>query len=164
MVQLGLIQLTSYHLYSVSRVEYFHGDLQRKFYVNFCLYATCSVPHKMVKTINCTSPRYGILSVSITKTGRLILFFFFNSNSGGWSPTGSSLHVVHQLAYYVCPGWFWGWRLWWNDDWQGESKYSEKTCPSATSSATNRTLSEQARTQTAAVGSRRLTAWAMARP
>jgi hypothetical protein len=51
------------------------------------------------------------------------------SNSGGWSPTGSTRHVGHQLGYCTCPGWLWGWRIWWNDDWQGKPKYSEKTCP-----------------------------------
>jgi hypothetical protein len=29
--------------------------------------------------------------------------------------------------------------IWWNDDWQGKPKYSEKTCPNATLSTTNRT-------------------------
>jgi hypothetical protein len=29
---------------------------------------------------------------------------FLNSNSGGWSPTGSTWHVGHQLAYCTCPG------------------------------------------------------------
>jgi hypothetical protein len=28
------------------------------------------------------------------------------------------------------------WSNWWNDDWQGKRKYSEKTCPSATLSTT----------------------------
>jgi hypothetical protein len=28
--------------------------------------------------------------------------------------------------------WVWLWRNWWNEDWQGKLKYSEKTCPSAT--------------------------------
>jgi hypothetical protein len=46
---------------------------------------------------------------------------------GGWSPTGSTRHVSHQLAYCTSPGWLWGWRIWWNDDWQGKLKYSEKT-------------------------------------
>jgi hypothetical protein len=27
---------------------------------------------------------------------------------------------------------WWLWRNWWNEDWQGKPKYSEKTCPSAT--------------------------------
>jgi hypothetical protein len=35
--------------------------------------------------------------------------------------------------------WWWLWRNWWNIDWQGKPKYSEKTCPSATLSITNPT-------------------------
>jgi hypothetical protein len=35
--------------------------------------------------------------------------------------------------------WGWLWRNWWNEDWQGKLKYSEKTCPSATLSTTNPT-------------------------
>jgi hypothetical protein len=34
---------------------------------------------------------------------------------------------------------WWLWRNWWNEDWQGELKYSEKTCPSDTLSTTNPT-------------------------
>jgi hypothetical protein len=33
----------------------------------------------------------------------------------------------------------WSWRNWWNEDWQGKPKYSEKTCPSASLSTTNST-------------------------
>jgi hypothetical protein len=65
--------------------------------------------------------------------------FFFNSHSGWWSPNGSSRHVGHWMAYCTCPGWLWWWRIWWNEDWQGKPKYSEKTCPSATLSTTNPT-------------------------
>jgi hypothetical protein len=35
--------------------------------------------------------------------------------------------------------WWWLWRNWWNEDWQGKPKYSEKTYLSATLSATNPT-------------------------
>jgi hypothetical protein len=90
--------------------------------------------------------------------------FFFNANIGGWSLTGSSRNVGHQLAYCTCPGWLWGWTIWWNDDWQGKPKYTEKTCTSAMLSTTNPTWSDRARSRAAAVGSQRLTAWAMARP
>jgi hypothetical protein len=31
------------------------------------------------------------------------------------------------------------WRNWWNEEWQGKPKYSEKTCPSAILSTTNPT-------------------------
>jgi hypothetical protein len=36
--------------------------------------------------------------------------------------------------------WWCLWRNWWNEDWQGKPKCSEKTCPSATLSTTNPTL------------------------
>jgi hypothetical protein len=35
--------------------------------------------------------------------------------------------------------WWWLWRNWWNEDWLGKLKYSEKTCPSATLSIRNPT-------------------------
>jgi hypothetical protein len=48
---------------------------------------------------------------------------------------------VHSTDWSIvaCPGWLWWWRIWWNEDWQGKPKYSEKTCPSATLSTTNPT-------------------------
>jgi hypothetical protein len=61
---------------------------------------------------------------------------FFNLHSG--VQTGSTRHVGHLLAYCTCPGWLWGWRIWWNE-WKGKPKYSEKTCPDATLSTTNPT-------------------------
>jgi hypothetical protein len=91
----------------------------------------------------------------------LLINCFFISNIGGWTPTRSTRHVGHQLAYCTCPGWLWGWRIWWNDDWQGKPKYSEKTCPIATSSTTNPTWPDAARTRATAVGSQRLTPWAV---
>jgi hypothetical protein len=83
---------------------------------------------------------------------------------GEWSPTGSTRHVGHQLAYCTCPGWLWGWRIWWNDDWQGKPNYLEKTCTCATLSTTNPTWPDRTWTRATMVGSQRLTAWAMARP
>jgi hypothetical protein len=92
--------------------------------------------------------------------GRYFDSIFFYSTNGGWSPTGSTRYVSHQLDCCTCPGWLWGWRIWWNDDWQGKPKYSEKTYPSVTFSTTNPTWSDRARTRAASVGSQRLTAWA----
>jgi hypothetical protein len=57
---------------------------------------------------------------------------------GGGVQTGSTRHVGHLLACWTCPGWLWGWRIWWNE-WQGKLKYSEKTCPDSTLSTTNPT-------------------------
>jgi hypothetical protein len=48
----------------------------------------------------------------------------------------------------------------WNENWEGRPKYSEKTCLSSTISHDL----TWPRTQAAKVGSRRLTAWGMARP
>jgi hypothetical protein len=76
---------------------------------------------------------------------------------------------VRLLALRHCAslGWWWRW-LWrsrWNVDWQGEPKSSEKTFPSATF-VHHKIPHDQTRvwTRAAAVGSQRLTAWAMARP
>jgi hypothetical protein len=57
---------------------------------------------------------------------------------GAGVQTGSTWHVGHLLAYCTCPGWLWGWRIWWNE-WQGKPKYSEKTCSDASLSTTNPT-------------------------
>jgi hypothetical protein len=38
--------------------------------------------------------------------------------------------------------WGWLWSNWWDEDWQGKPKYSEKTCPSAILSTTNSTWSD----------------------
>jgi hypothetical protein len=86
-----------------------------------------------------------------------LIIFLINIVGGG---TGYTRHVGHWMAYCTCPGWLWWWRIWWNENWQGKPKYSEETCPSATLSTTNPTC----QTRAAAMGSQRLTAWAMARP
>jgi hypothetical protein len=66
-------------------------------------------------------------------------YFFFNLNTGGWSPYWVHSALRPHLAYYTCPGWLW-WRSWWNEwFWQGKRKYSEKTCPDAILSTTNPT-------------------------
>jgi hypothetical protein len=71
------------------------------------------------------------------------------------------------LAYCTSLGWqwIWLWRSRWNVDWQGKPKFSEKTCPSTTF-VHQKIPHDQTRvwTRAAAVGSRRLTAWAMAWP
>jgi hypothetical protein len=66
-------------------------------------------------------------------------FFFLIRIVGGRVQAGSTRHVGHWMAYFTCPGWLWWWRIWWNENWQGKPKYSEKTCPSATLSTTNPT-------------------------
>jgi hypothetical protein len=66
----------------------------------------------------------------------LLFYFFLIRIVGGGVQAGSTRHVGHWIAYCICPGWLWWWRILWNEDWQGKPKYSEKTCPSATLSIT----------------------------
>jgi hypothetical protein len=63
------------------------------------------------------------VTISLSKVSAS--YYFFNSNSGGWSPAGSIRNVGHKLAYCTRPGWLWWWRIWWNDDWQRKPKYGE---------------------------------------
>jgi hypothetical protein len=66
--------------------------------------------------------------------GQASVFFFV-----GWDLRHQVLQPL--LAYCTAPDdrWGWLWSNWWNEDWQGKPKYSEKTCPSATLSTTNPT-------------------------
>jgi hypothetical protein len=57
---------------------------------------------------------------------------------------------------------WWVWNRWWNENWQRKPKYSEKTCPVPICSPQIPHGLTWARTRAAAVGNRRLTAWAMA--
>jgi hypothetical protein len=57
----------------------------------------------------------------------------------GWDLRHQVLRPL--LAYCTAPDdrWGWLWSNWWNEDWQGKTKYSKKTCPSAILSTTNPT-------------------------
>jgi hypothetical protein len=61
-------------------------------------------------------------------------FFFFSFS--GWGETESTWYVGHCWPIVPAPNDRWLWSNWWNEDWQGKPKYSEKTCPSATFSTT----------------------------
>jgi hypothetical protein len=80
-----------------------------------------------------------ILEGKCTDWRTIVTTFFLIRIVGGGVQTGSTRHVGHWMAYCNCPGWLWWWRIWWNEDRQGNPKYSEKTCPSATLSTTNPT-------------------------
>jgi hypothetical protein len=58
---------------------------------------------------------------------------------GGWD--WISWYCCHYWPIVPAPddGWWWLWRNWWNEDWEGKRKQSDKTCPSATLSTTNST-------------------------
>jgi hypothetical protein len=51
-------------------------------------------------------------------------------------PLGTS---ATEWPIVPAPGDYVDGEFWWNEDWQGKHKYSEKTCPSATLSTTNPT-------------------------
>jgi hypothetical protein len=68
----------------------------------------------------------------------LVFFLSFS----GWGETESAWYVGRCWPIVPAPDdrwWWWLWSSWWNEDWQGKPKYSEKTCPSATLSTTNLT-------------------------
>jgi hypothetical protein len=68
--------------------------------------------------------------------------FFLIRIVGGGVHTGSTRHVGHFWPIVPAPGYCEDWRMWWNKDWQGKPKYSEKTFPCATLSTTNSTWSD----------------------
>jgi hypothetical protein len=63
-----------------------------------------------------------------------------------WGGVRLSLHVTLATIWLVVlppeGRWWWEWINWWNENWQGKLKHSEKTCRSATLSTTNPTLSD----------------------
>jgi hypothetical protein len=63
--------------------------------------------------------------------------FFFIASGVGLSP----LYCGHFWPIVPDPDnrWWWLWSNWWNEDWQGKPKCSEKPCPSATFSTINST-------------------------
>jgi hypothetical protein len=63
--------------------------------------------------------------------------FFFSVSWGGMSPLGTSATIWPIVPAPDDRWWVWSSR--WNKNWQGKSKYSEKTWPSATLSTTNPT-------------------------
>jgi hypothetical protein len=67
---------------------------------------------------------------------RVLIFLLFLV---GWD--WFSWYCGHYWPIVPAPDdrWGWLWRNWWNENWRGKPKYSEKTFPSATSSTTNPT-------------------------
>jgi hypothetical protein len=68
--------------------------------------------------------------------------YFFLYFLWGW--TKCTRYCGHFWPIVQAPDdrWGWLWSNWWNEDWQGKPKYSEKTCPSATLSTTNPTWTD----------------------
>jgi hypothetical protein len=90
--------------------------------------------------------------------------FFFNFQSGGGVQTGSTRHVGHLLAYCTYPGWLWGWSIWWNEL-AGETEVLGENLPRHHFVHHKSHLTRPGlEPGPPAVGSQRLTAWAVARP
>jgi hypothetical protein len=71
--------------------------------------------------------------------GSKFFLCFINEHNGvvRLSPVGTS--ATDWTIVPAPDNRWWVWSIWWNEIWQGKPKYSEKTCLSATLSATNRT-------------------------
>jgi hypothetical protein len=78
----------------------------------------------------------GIVGSSPTRAEACVCVFFIASGL-----ELSPLYCGHFWPIVPAPDdrWGWLWSNWWNEDWQGKPKYSEKTCPSATLSTRNPT-------------------------
>jgi hypothetical protein len=79
-----------------------------------------------------TWKRVGGVEVKTLDGGQSPVLFFFSFS--GWGETESTWYVGQCWPIVPAPD-----DRWWNDDWQGKPKYSEKICPSATLSTTNPT-------------------------
>jgi hypothetical protein len=75
--------------------------------------------------------------IHVSKTHRVEGEGFSIASGVGLSP----LYCGHFWPFVSAPDdrWGWLWSNWWNEDWQGKPKYSDKTCPSATLFTTNHT-------------------------
>jgi hypothetical protein len=81
------------------------------------------------------------MSYSVITTFSDYNFTLFLISWGGvrLSPLGTSATNWPIVPAPDDRWWWWMWSNWWNENWQGKPKYSEKTYPSATSSTTDPT-------------------------
>jgi hypothetical protein len=91
----------------------------------------------------------------------LLDFFLFSLGGVRLSPLGISATIWPIVP--APDGRWWVWSSRWNDDWQGKPKYLEKPAPVPLCPPQNPHDLTWALTWTSAVGTRRLTPWAMAR-
>jgi hypothetical protein len=90
----------------------------------------------LITTVASLSPGFGSIFFGLASIAswQAILYFWPFFLLVGW-------YCGHFWPIVQAPDdrWGWLWSNWWNEDWQGKPKYSEKTCCSATLSTTNPT-------------------------
>jgi hypothetical protein len=102
-------------------------------------------------------------------TSHILPLFQTSYNGSSWS-----IFLLVGWDFWYCghywpivpapdDGWRWLWRNWWNETWQEEPEYSEKTYPSATLYTTNLTWLDPGLNPGRRCGKPRLTAWVMGR-
>jgi hypothetical protein len=72
----------------------------------------------------------------LCNSNRHILLFLISMDGVRLSALGTS---IINRPIVSAPDGRWVWSIWWNENWQGEPKYLEETCPSATLSIANPT-------------------------
>jgi hypothetical protein len=90
-------------------------------------------------------------------------FFLIRSVGGGvqLGPLGTE---ATDWPIVACPGWLWWWSIWWMKIGKGNRSTRRNPAPAPPCPPQIPLDQTQDRTQAAAVGSQRLTAWAMAQP
>jgi hypothetical protein len=105
--------------------------------------------------------RYACILLSCKASVKLFLWGVRGVRKSPLGASANNWSIVRALD----DRWWWMWSSQWNENWQAKPKYSAKTYPSATLSTTNPTWPlTWSRTQAAKVGTRQVTAWAMAHP
>jgi hypothetical protein len=92
------------------------------------------------------------------------MYLFIFRIVGGGVQAGSTRHVGHWMAYCTCPGWLWWWRIGGIKIGRGNRSIRRKPTPAPLCPPQIPLGQTWVWTRAAAVGSQRLTAWAMARP
>jgi hypothetical protein len=88
-----------------------------------------------IRFISISNYFYFICDLKCMITIYIYILFFFKLAGWDFGFCGHYWPIVPAPDYR----WWWLWRNWWNEDWQGKAKYSEKTWLGATLSTTNPT-------------------------
>jgi hypothetical protein len=90
------------------------------------------LPLRVTSTRASALQSYAFIKITYLLTYcRKLFFFFFSNLCRETLGTAATTGLLYR--------WWWVWRNWRNEDWQGKPKYSAKTYPRATLSTTNHT-------------------------